>query len=1125
MEGSALAGVIAEIIHRRGAGEWISDESVIAAHPELMPELAEQLDALRRIEKAESEASRVTSLRDRVALRTGRTSATGEPAGGPDPEVLRDRKATERPAAMREPAEGGRATQRLAARPAASEQRCSRGAHDWLASALPGYSIAGEIHRGGQGAVYAAVQKSTGRDVAIKVLHEGPFGGPADISRFEREVQVLAQLRHRNIVTVHDSGVASGRYYFVMDFIDGRRLDEYLAGEPRPVAEVLRMFVKICDAVHAAHVLRIVHRDLKPGNILIDAHGEPHVLDFGLAKATSAQDGGPAASPYSDRTMLTITGQFVGSVQWASPEQAAGATDKIDSRSDVYSLGVLLYHALTFRYPYEVSGSLHEVLDRVIHQEPARPSKLSQSVDGEIETILLKCLSKEPDRRYQDAGELSRDLQRYLNDEPIAAKRDSRLYVLRKFARRYRLQVAAAVAFVLLLAISSVVALALYARERHAVREGRKALQEAYLREATARRKSPMPGRRLEAIAALEKALSIGSTPELLDELIAALACPDLREILHVPLHPEATWANILLDQALSRFVQVVGGHVEVLDIPEARVLLRAPGERGWISNDGRHVLISHRTGERLKEELFSWELWGVDDGKIIARLPDTTWPFAVSFSPDSRQVVVGGIDGGIRLYPCNDVALQGTFAALDERPIARACLSPDGRLLATRCEYASEAVLRRVDDDEVLARLAHPANAYSLVWSPDGQTLAVGCHDTRIYLWSAMDYRLLRVLSPGTVSGAALDWSPDGLRIVESDWNGLSRIWRADSGQLLLRMQGTCRRFGSDGRLAYFDDRRGRHVLSILDWLSSDVYKALPGSIREDDLRGFAVSPDGSLVAVARGYRIQLQNALTGDVTAELEVPGESVLFAPDSREIYTIGPGGVQRWPVQAAEQDETRAPANPVFPDACNFSALSADGRLMACHSNNRVVVLDAHGGEIRMSIDHVAGRPALTPDGRILAIASYSVVGKDLPIFSMPDGATLARLPVAGSSIASFGPTGELLAVASSSGVTLWDTKSWQPSHWQIEASLPNATALDFSHDGTRLAICVDLNRIALFDMVERRLLYWLEPPHVELIGQIKFSPDGARLYFSTSVDQIAYWDLRAIEAERAARAVE
>src|SRR5262245_49887606 len=160
-----------------------------------------------------------------------------------------------------------------------------------------------------------------------------------------------------------------------MDFVDGCRLDAYLAAERPPMNEVLRLFVKICDAVHAAHMLHIVHRDLKPSNILIDAEGEPHILDFGLAKA-SGND--------AEQTNVTITGQFVGSIQWASPEQAEGSAHTIDSRSDVYSLGVLLYHALTDEYPYEVTGGLHEVLDRIIHTEPICPSRIRPHVGDEV---------------------------------------------------------------------------------------------------------------------------------------------------------------------------------------------------------------------------------------------------------------------------------------------------------------------------------------------------------------------------------------------------------------------------------------------------------------------------------------------------------------------------------------------------------------------------------------------------------------------------------------------------------------------------------------------------------------------------------------------------------------------
>ena len=321
---------------------------------------------------------------------------------------------------------------------------------------FPGYQIIRELHRGGQGIVYQAVQESTKRKVAVKVMKEGPFAGPGDQARFDREVQILGQLNHPNIIAVHDTGVAAGCHYFVMDYISGRALDEHMQGGKRLIDQILRLFVKMCEAVNAAHLRGIIHRDLKPSNIRIDDEGEPHILDFGLAKVATGD--APAS-------LMTMTGQFIGSLRWASPEQAEGKPGMIDLRTDVYSLGVILYEMLTGRFPYEVIGNMRDVLDRIMTAEPHRPSTIRPQINNEIETIVLKCLSKERDRRYQSAGELARDVQHYLNGEPIEAKRDSVGYLLRKQLRRYRLPTAIAAAFVLVVTTGFVTSLAFWQRE------------------------------------------------------------------------------------------------------------------------------------------------------------------------------------------------------------------------------------------------------------------------------------------------------------------------------------------------------------------------------------------------------------------------------------------------------------------------------------------------------------------------------------------------------------------------------------------------------------------------------------------------------------------------------------
>jgi len=311
---------------------------------------------------------------------------------------------------------------------------------------IPGYEILREIHRGGQGVIYEAVHDATRRHVAIKVLKEGLFAGDAERHRFEREVRILSRLNHPSIVVIHDSGQVNGLDYHVMDYINGVPLDAWIAGSDLTMPDLLQTFREICSAVSAAHVRGIIHRDLKPGNILIDEEDRPHLLDFGLARfETSADD-----DTGSGKT-VTMAGQFLGSIPWASPEQANGAPEGIDVRSDVYSLGVIMYQMTTGTFPYDITGRIPDVVHNIVHAAPTRPGLLSRRIPGEVETIILKCLSKERDRRYQSASELERDIGRYLSGEAIEAKRDSMVYLLRKTIARHRLIAVAALLVLLLL--------------------------------------------------------------------------------------------------------------------------------------------------------------------------------------------------------------------------------------------------------------------------------------------------------------------------------------------------------------------------------------------------------------------------------------------------------------------------------------------------------------------------------------------------------------------------------------------------------------------------------------------------------------------------------------------------
>ncbi|MCA9244923.1 MAG: protein kinase, partial [Phycisphaerales bacterium] len=332
-------------------------------------------------------------------------------------------------------------------------------------SLIQGYELHEEIHRGGQGVVYRATQISTKRRVALKVLLEGPFASQSARLRFEREIELAASLQHPNIVTILDSGVSAGRYYFAMEFIDGERLHNYLDAVKPDMTDTLKLFARICAAVNFAHQRGVIHRDIKPSNILVTSDGQPHVLDFGLAKASGMPE--PTQTTVA---VLSTSGQMLGTLAYMSPEQAAGDVN-VDVRSDVYSLGVLFYEGLLGQPPYDTNAPLGEILRRIAEDEPLAPrqlrarSRYHAELDDEIETILLKSLEKDPNRRYQTAGDLGSDIMRYLAGEPIEAKRASGLYMLKKTVRRYRWQAITALSLLGMLVVFLILFATLYSRE------------------------------------------------------------------------------------------------------------------------------------------------------------------------------------------------------------------------------------------------------------------------------------------------------------------------------------------------------------------------------------------------------------------------------------------------------------------------------------------------------------------------------------------------------------------------------------------------------------------------------------------------------------------------------------
>ncbi|GJQ30807.1 MAG: hypothetical protein HBSAPP03_26910 [Phycisphaerae bacterium] len=446
---------------------------------------------------------------------------------------------------------------------------------------IPGYEDLTEIKRGGQGVVFSGVQRSTRQRVAIKVLLGGALASPTARARFEREAELAASLRHPAIVRVYDrGGTTDGLAYLVMEFVDGQPLDEVLRATPAPrgtsaADEVERcrrveMYAGIVDAVAHAHQRGVIHRDLKPSNVRIDLAGKPRVLDFGLAKAHG-----------QDVPDVSVAGQIFGSLPWASPEQTMGDPAAVDVRSDVYALGVMLYQMLTGRFPYPVEGDVVSTIRHIREHDPVPPRSIAPGLDEDLATMVLTCLAKEPDRRYQSAMDLAHDVRAWLRDEPIRARQDHTWYTLRKLLKRHRREAAAMVVVLAVLIGGAIWLSVLYARATESEQQARQSLGDArreldeksaavgFLRDMLASPNPGVDGRNVRVVDLLRSArlrlddtslspasrailaAAMGDTYIALGQFdqaepLMALA-RDLRREIHGPAHPEAL-------RALARF-------------------------------------------------------------------------------------------------------------------------------------------------------------------------------------------------------------------------------------------------------------------------------------------------------------------------------------------------------------------------------------------------------------------------------------------------------------------------------------------------------------------------------------------------------------------------------------------
>jgi serine/threonine protein kinase/WD40 repeat protein len=1019
---------------------------------------------------------------------------------------------------------------------------------------LPGYDLAAEIHRGGQGVVYRAQQRSTGRTVAIKFLRAGSFSPSHERVRFEREIHVLGQLNHPNIVGIIDSGIAAGGAYFVMDYIDGRRLDEWVSDwradrlrteGPGPVEAVFRsrrggksgfgqalqLFIRVCDAVSAAHLRGVIHRDLKPSNVLVDSAGEPHILDFGLAKVVDGQwDLG--------KSEVTQTGHFMGSLPWASPEQAAGASAQVDVRTDVYSLGVMLYQTLTGRFPYPVSGNVRAVLERIATAEPARPSTVNRAIDDEVSTIVLKCLAKEPERRYQSAGELARDLRHYLNDEPIEAKRDSTWYVLRKTLRRHRMALSVGAGFVALVAASAVLAWVLSVRASRSAAEARAAqqravenLHSALIAQAHAIRLSGRAGQRFDALAALAKAAATHPTLELRNEAIAALALTDLRLTRTIERNGSGYF-----DPDLTRCAVNQGdGAVTIVGMQDSSELARIPPPVTGISQ----VHLIALNGPWLArvfdppEGQRRLEVWDVNDRKLALELDDVPFRARFDFSPDGKRLAIGRLDQAIHVYDLN--TMQAVQRIEVDRLPSYLTFHPDGRRLVL---YHGNFMAAELLDLQTGARepiFESRAIAWSVAWHPKGRLVA-GAALANVELWDTDQRQRVALLAGHEDQIVYLTFSHDGTKLLSHSWDGVTILWDVPSQRPLLRTVLGWPAFSPDDRLIAGTTGTGTtgNQIKLLDVEGDAPRRRL---IAWDNVQATAGGTGafeprtGLLLMVNQGITggdlpvLRVYDPQSGHEVARQPLAGLfSLAVEPAGRFMVTAQESGVFRWPLRREQNRLTIGPPDPpcvargVARPAAQMIAVSADGMtvLTGVLEQGAFTMRDLRSGTTRtLGYGRRASGARISPDGRWVAIGSW--YGPGAAVWDAASGERVADLPLAGMSHIEFSPDGAWLATSDVEAVRVWATGTWR----QARQSLQIVSLLGFSPDGRLLVAAPDRTRIRLIDFATLEEVATLEPPESYYTTECAFNPDGTLLAQFTNRNGVVHlWDLRQIRAELA-----
>jgi WD40 repeat protein/tetratricopeptide (TPR) repeat protein len=976
---------------------------------------------------------------------------------------------------------------------------------------IPGYEILGILGRGGMGVVYRAWQGELKRLVAVKMVHAGAMASSQVLARFRVEAEAVARLRHPNIVPIHHVGQHAGAPFLVLELVEGRSLAHRLAGTPQPADWAAATMETLARAIHAAHRQGVVHRDLSPANILLGADGVPRITDFGLAKLLVG--GGP---------MRTQTGDLLGTPSYMAPEQARGRHAEIGAATDVYALGAILYELLTGRPPFKAESPL-ETVRQVVADEPVAPSRLRPRLTRDLETICLKCLKKEPARRYASAEALADDLRRFLDGRPILARRSTSAEHFWRWCRRNPgLAVANIAAAVLttLLAIGATLAAWIYrdqliairnseAQERQARAEAREQLFASLIDRARAGRYSRRAGQRFDSLEALGRAARIGRElrlppdrlDSLRDEAIACLALPDLKPTGRAIPRPRGTLAAAF-DPAMTRYALRFADRVEVRRVADDEEVARfeARGDRELyifaFSPDGRYLVSTQHPG-------FALTVWDVERRSVA--LHDVGRASSARFFPDSRRIGVGHDDGELLVYDPRTGRVGRRWR--EPGPLQDLAVRPDGTRIAILAHGGAGTDCRIVEAESGgLIRSIRLVSSESVAWSPDGSTLATTGNDSRIYLWDAATGSRKATLEGAINAGLRASFHPAGTLLTSYGWEGRLRLWDAVVGRLVLSMLSfSATEFGRDGRIVgSLDDR---FIAYQVD--PAPEYRALRNAPEEPkDYHRPSIRRDGRVLAVGTADGAVLWDLAQAGEIAYLPIGNAWHLMFEPSGDLLTSGPMGVWRWPLRldpGGGESCIGPPRRLALPAGGCAIDRDRSGRIVAKANYDSVSVLTPER-KFRVEGLDDCRYVAISPDGEWLATGSHV---RGAQVRRVADPARAIDLPIDYRTGVVFSPDSKWLMTVTTP-CRLWTVGTWN------EARQIGGEGLGFSPDG-RLAVVVDSNQaVRLVEAGTGRTLARLEGPDSSRVNMATFSPDGSRLVTTSPEGPAVHvWDLRAI----------